>query len=128
MKTLEIHGRILFEVIWSRNEPKRLQTELFAATVYGARMVTAEQIPPVFAVNQWKTLEAGGWKWMEINISQWKSLSYLAGHRVTTSLDGHQCPPTSIGGHWCTPIYFPLPGILLVFMTESEHHDTHWRH
>jgi hypothetical protein len=33
MKTLERHGRILFEVIWSRNEPKRLGTSFFAATV-----------------------------------------------------------------------------------------------
>jgi hypothetical protein len=37
MKTQELHGRILFEVIWSRNEPKRLGTSFwtsfFAATV-----------------------------------------------------------------------------------------------
>jgi hypothetical protein len=37
MRTPEPHGRILFEVIWSRNEPKRLGTSFltsfFAATV-----------------------------------------------------------------------------------------------
>ena len=38
MKSLELHGRILFEVIWSRNEPKWLGTSFltsfFAATVW----------------------------------------------------------------------------------------------
>jgi hypothetical protein len=38
MKTPELHGRILFEVIWSGNEPEWLGTSfltsLFAATVH----------------------------------------------------------------------------------------------
>jgi hypothetical protein len=34
MKTLEIHGRILFDVIWSRNTPKQLLDKFFLPQLY----------------------------------------------------------------------------------------------
>ncbi|KAJ7126638.1 hypothetical protein C8R46DRAFT_927066 [Mycena filopes] len=50
---------------------------------------------------------------MEITGRGYLILSFRGRQYLTASRDGHQCPPTSVGDQCCTPVYFPLPGILL---------------
>jgi hypothetical protein len=59
MKTLELHGRILFDVIWSRNEPKRLLDKFFCRNCTSRCQIETAQIHAVC----YQVVEDPVWSW-----------------------------------------------------------------